>query len=104
MKWIGLSLIMITFQTLSAIEVSPKRQIELKGLIGNVCSACHGKDLNGGQCPPLTPKALVNKPDNMLIQTILQGRNNTAMSSWKDLITETEAKWILFILRNPKNS
>lgn len=101
MKWIGLCL-MITCQTIFAIEVSQKRQMELKGLIENVCSACHGQDLSGGQCPSLTPKALANKPDNMLIQTILQGRNNTAMSAWKDLITETEAKWIVQTLRNPK--
>ncbi len=101
MKWIGLSL-MIAFQTICAMEVSPKRQMELKGLIENVCSACHGKDLTGGQCPSLTPKALANKPDNMLVQTILQGRNNTAMSAWKDLMTETEAKWIIQLLRNQK--
>ena len=101
MKWIGLSL-MIAFQTLNAMEVSPKRQMELKGLIENVCSACHGQDLTGGQCPPLTPTALSKKSDNMLIQTILQGRNNTAMSAWKDLMTETEAKWIIQLLRNPK--
>ena len=101
MKWIGLCL-MIACQTTFAMEVSQKRQMELKGLIENVCSACHGKDLSGGQCPSLTPKALANKSDNMLVQTILQGRNNTAMSAWKDLMTETEAKWIVQLLRNPK--
>ncbi|MEY3219694.1 MAG: hypothetical protein RIT27_1051 [Pseudomonadota bacterium] len=100
MKWIGLSL-MIIFQNIFATEVSPNRQMELKGLIEHVCSACHGKDLSGGQCPPLTPKALKNKSDNMLIQTILQGRNNTAMSAWKDLLTEMEVKWLVQILKNP---
>lgn len=101
MKWVGLSL-MIAFQTLFAMEVSPKRQMELKGLIDNVCSACHGKDLTGGQCPPLTPTALSKKSDNMLVQTILQGRNNTAMSAWKDLLTETEAKWMIQTLKKPQ--
>jgi len=38
----------------------------------------------------------------MLLQTILQGRNNTAMSAWKDLMTETEVKRIVQMLRNPK--
>jgi len=46
------------------------------------CQGCHGPIHQGGVGSDLRPKALKKKEHNMLVQTILNGRENTAMPAW----------------------
>jgi nitrite reductase (NO-forming)/hydroxylamine reductase len=46
------------------------------------CQGCHGPIHQGGVGADLRPKALKKKEQNMLVETILNGRENTAMPAW----------------------
>jgi len=46
------------------------------------CQGCHGPIHQGGVGADLRPKALKKKEHNMLVETILNGRANTAMPAW----------------------
>ena len=80
------------------IPPAPARQAELFNLIRHDCGSCHGLRFEGGLGLPLTPEALRGKPADALRDTILHGRNGTAMPPWSPFLTEAEAAWIVQIL------
>lgn len=71
------------------------RQAELVRLVREDCGSCHGSRLTGGLGPALTPEALRAKPDDALIQTILQGRPGTPMPPWNPFLSMPEVAWII---------
>lgn len=77
---------------------TPVRQAELLNLVRQDCGSCHGLHFEGGLGLPLTPAALKDKPVESLSDTILYGRNGTAMPPWKPFLTEAEAGWIVQML------
>lgn len=81
-------------------EPSAEKQTEIRTMLKNNCSACHGVTLQGGMGPSLKPETLANKPDELLVSTILNGRKNTAMPSWKAFMNEDEIKWLVGILKS----
>ncbi len=78
-----------------ASEPDLTRQLALRNLLAHDCGSCHGLTLKGGLGPSLLPEALLNKSDQFLVHTILEGRKGTAMPPWKPFITEQEALWIV---------
>lgn len=82
-------------------EPSLGRQQFLNDLLLHDCGACHGLTLQGGLGSPLTPAALSGKSDEWLINTILEGRADTAMPPWKTFLSVVDAAWIVKKLRNP---
>ena len=72
-----------------------ERQVELTYLLRQDCGSCHGMTLQGGLGPSLLPEALAEKPPEFLVQTILDGRLNTAMPPWRELLTESEITWLV---------
>lgn len=74
------------------------RQAELLDLVRQDCGSCHGLRLTGGLGMPLTAAALKGKSPDALRDTILYGRNGTAMPPWNPFLTEAEAAWIVQIL------
>jgi len=78
--------------------ISIERQAELLYLLKQDCGSCHGMTLQGGLGTPLLPENLANKPPEFLIQTILDGRPNTAMPPWRALLTESEITWLVNVL------
>jgi cytochrome c55X len=80
-------------------EPSPERQNTLRNLLNHDCGACHGLTLKGGLGPALLPEALAGKPDNLLISTILNGREGTAMPPWQPFMNRDEAAWLVGVLR-----
>jgi len=78
-----------------AFEPEQARQQELRNMLAHDCGSCHGLTLKGGLGPSLLPDALLNKPEQFLVQTILEGRKGTAMPPWKPFITEQEAVWLV---------
>lgn len=81
-----------------ALAPTPARQAELLSLVRQDCGSCHGLRLEGGLGLPLTPQALREKPPEALKETILNGRNGTAMPPWNPFLTEAEAGWIVQLL------
>lgn len=76
-------------------NISTERQTELIYLLKQDCGSCHGMTLRGGLGPALLPESLANKPPEFLVQTILDGRPNTAMPPWRELLTKTEITWLV---------
>ena len=78
-----------------ADNISPQRQDELRYLLRQDCGSCHGMTLKGGLGPALTLAALQDKPPQLLLNTVLDGRPGTAMPPWRSLLTDAEAAWLV---------
>jgi cytochrome c55X len=70
------------------------RQQQLIHLLKQDCGSCHGMTLQGGLGPSLLPSDLKNKPTALLENTILFGREGTAMPPWQGLLTKQEVQWL----------
>jgi cytochrome c55X len=79
------------------------RQAQLRQILQQNCPVCHGRALKGDLGPALTAKALAAKDERLLVATILEGRDGTAMPAWGAMIKESEARWMLQLLRSGKN-
>ncbi len=81
-------------------DPAPERQKQLLYLLVQDCGSCHGLTLKGGLGPALLPKTLADKPDDMLVDTILYGRPGTPMPPWEFSISPAEAQWLVDRLRS----
>ncbi|WP_183634883.1 c-type cytochrome [Niveibacterium umoris] len=77
-----------------AQDPNATRQAELVKLVRQDCGSCHGARLTGGLGPALTPNALMDRPREAMIATILRGRLGTPMPPWAPFLSEREAEWI----------
>jgi cytochrome c55X len=75
------------------------RQAELLYLLNQDCGACHGLTRKGGLGPPLLPENLKDRPDSLLVTTILDGRPGTPMPPWRGELSEQDAQWLVGALR-----
>jgi cytochrome c55X len=74
---------------------SLERQAELRNLLLQDCGSCHGMRLTGGLGPALTPQALHEKPRDLLIATVTDGRPGTPMPPWKPLLSASDIAWLV---------
>ena len=97
------------FLTVALIPLAPpvtaepltlQRQSELINIVRHDCGSCHGLTLKGGLGPPLTRVALTDKPSDLLFNTILLGREHTAMPPWDGMLTRQEIDWLVVQLKN----
>ena len=77
------------------VEPDPARARELVHIVRQDCGSCHGLTLKGGLGPALTVDALVDKPAEGLVATIMGGRPGTPMPPFNTIVTEPEAQWIV---------
>ncbi|MEZ5933025.1 MAG: cytochrome c [Alphaproteobacteria bacterium] len=80
-------------------EPDSKRQGEILHLLKHDCGSCHGMTLRGGLGPSLRPDVLGERSDDLLIETILNGRRGTPMAPWRISLNEDEARWLVTILK-----
>lgn len=81
-----------------------------KKLYEKYCLACHGPLGRGDGAvrfdPPvadLTSSEVLTKPDSRLLQSIHEGRPNTAMDTWKRVMSEEATRDVLaYILTFPR--
>jgi cytochrome c55X len=99
----ALALLAVVLPGLAAQQdPTAQRQSELRALLHQDCGSCHGMTLQGGLGPPLLPSAIADKPDALLVETILIGRSGTAMPPWNRFLSSAEAGWLVRQLRaNP---
>jgi cytochrome c55X len=90
--------LMLLFTAVLADISSPRRQA-LVNLVRQDCGSCHGMTLQGGLGPPLTSAALRNKRADYLRAVILDGRAGTPMPPWRPFISESEARWMVDMLK-----
>ncbi|RRQ21747.1 cytochrome c [Thiohalobacter thiocyanaticus] len=81
-------------------EPSAARQGELRHLLEQDCGSCHGLTLKGGLGPALTQQAMQRLPEEMYVNTILDGRPGTPMPPWRGILTEDEVRWLVEGLRS----
>jgi cytochrome c55X len=74
--------------------LSEQRKVQLIHMVKQDCGSCHGMTLKGGLGPALLPEDVKDKPLLFLQNTILYGREGTAMPPWKTILTEQEIQWI----------
>ena len=79
--------------------IGSQRQQQLIHLLRQDCGSCHGMTLKGGLGSPLLPANLAGKPDTLLVDTILNGRPDTAMPPWRAELTRDDAVWLVEQLR-----
>lgn len=91
----GVTLMLISFLIYADPVIPPERQLQLQNMVLHDCGACHGMSMKGGLGPALTPAVLENRPEQELLDTILNGRQQTAMPPWKNFLTANEATWIV---------
>lgn len=83
----------------AAADVAPSRATELEHMVLQDCGSCHGLTREGGLGRPLTEDALAHADREGLALIILDGVPDTAMPSWRPLLTEAEALWIADYLK-----
>lgn len=94
------SLILLLTVTVSAqADIGPQRRTELRNLLEQDCGSCHGLTLKGGLGPALTQDAMQRLPEELYVQTILDGRPGTPMPPWRGILTEEEVRWLVEGLR-----
>jgi len=71
------------------------RQAELLYLLKHDCGSCHGMTRKGGLGPPLLPETLNEKPQQLMVNTVLDGRPGTPMPPWRSELSELEAQWLV---------
>jgi len=76
------------------VPIPLKRQAQLHHLVKQDCGSCHGMTLKGGLGTPLQPQDLTGKSIDFLTFTIINGRPNTAMPPWQEILSQQEARWI----------
>lgn len=99
-----LSLLPASFALAGAPEQQPEseRQTQLRRLLAQDCSVCHGILLKGDLGPPLTDKSLASKSEDTLVTTILEGHEETAMPPWWAMLEEHEARWLVRFIRSSR--
>ncbi len=68
------------------------------------CQGCHGPIHQGGVGADLRPKALKKKNREFLAETILHGRENTAMPAWDKMFSKDDATGMIDWLMDWKNT
>jgi len=91
--------VLLVADALADTGISPQRQTQLIHLLRQDCGSCHGMTLKGGLGSPLLPANLTGKPDELLVDTILNGRPDTAMPPWRTQLSRDEARWLIEQLR-----
>ncbi len=79
--------------------ISAERQSDLLYLVRQDCGSCHGMTLKGGLGPGLLPVHLKDKPNDFLVDIILDGVAQTPMPPWRPLLAPDEAAWIVTQLK-----
>ncbi len=95
---LGAALVAVAI-TASFATPSAGRQEELTNLVKHDCGSCHGLTLKGGLGSDLTPERLRERPNEDLVEIILEGLSDTPMPPWAGLLSEDEAVWIVQLLK-----
>jgi cytochrome c55X len=75
------------------------RRDELLYLLKHDCGSCHGMTRKGGLGPALLPDSLRERPQDLLVSTVLDGRPGTPMPPWRGELSEQDARWLVEVLR-----
>jgi len=100
-KLLSLAAATSLFATLSMAGTS---SMDFAKVFEKECQGCHGPIHQGGVGSDLRPKALKKKNAEMLAETIMQGRENTAMPAWNATFSKDDAAGMIHWLMDWKNT
>ncbi|WP_020593497.1 c-type cytochrome [Kiloniella laminariae] len=83
----------------AADKPEARTEADLLRLLHQDCGSCHGMTLKGGLGPALLPDGLTAFEDEDLFNIIRDGRAETAMPPWRDILTNDEINKLIGILR-----
>jgi len=94
----------------TSLGAAERNLVRGKKLYEKYCLACHGPQGKGDGAtqfdPPvadLTSSDVLLKPDSRLLKSIHEGRPNTAMDSWKRVMSEEAIRDVLaYVLTFPR--
>jgi len=91
---------LLTFCPAIAMAEPPDagRQAQLLYLLKHDCGSCHGMTRKGGLGPALLPENLRDRPEELLVNTILDGRPGTPMPPWRGELSAADARWLVEVL------
>jgi len=99
-RWLSASVLsLLCLTAVGAETLPPQRRTQLHDLLVQDCGSCHGLTMHGGLGPALLPATLRDKPRELLIDTVMNGRPDTAMPPWAPLLSRDEAAWMIDQLR-----
>ena len=101
MRYIAIVLLVIvSLPALSQADTDPDaaRKSELLYLLKHDCGSCHGMTRKGGLGPALLPENMQDRPPQMMVNTVLDGRAGTAMPPWRAMLSEADARWLVDVL------
>ena len=84
-----------TNETAFAGNLTREREAALTNLIRHDCGSCHGMTLKGGLGKPLLPESLAEFDADELEEIILDGVPGTPMPPWRELLSISEAQWMV---------
>lgn len=90
---------LLVLATVAADTLPEYRRAQLHETLVQDCGSCHGLTMHGGLGPALLPASLRDKPRELLIDTVMNGRPDTAMPPWAPLLSRDEAAWMIDELR-----
>ncbi|AZZ93287.1 cytochrome c [Hahella sp. KA22] len=67
---------------------------QLRNLVRQDCGSCHGLSLKGGLGPSLRPERMQALGGEAIRLIIADGKPDTAMPPWRDLLTEQDIRHI----------
>jgi cytochrome c553 len=76
-----------------------KSNEELIYIVKHDCGSCHGMTLKGGLGPSLLSERMKLQPLEVIKNTIMMGRANTAMPPWQNLLSHEDIEKIAILLR-----
>ncbi len=91
-------------QAVAGAEPGDERRDQLLFLLRQDCGSCHGITMKGGLGPPLLPQSLSGKDEDELVDVILNGREGTPMPPWNPFLSESEARWLVDVLKKGKGA
>jgi len=98
-----LSLVAISALTTTFLSAGTSK-MDFAKVYEKECQGCHGPIHQGGVGSDLRPEALKKKNREFLAETILNGRENTAMPAWKDKFSKDDAVGMVDWLMDWKNT
>ncbi|MEE9319704.1 MAG: cytochrome c [Granulosicoccus sp.] len=97
-----LPLLLSSSFALFADDIDAKRSAELRNLLYQDCGSCHGMRLTGGLGPALTLDIMKTRPREYLFATIRDGRPETPMPAWQNLLNDADINWLVTYLQTQK--
>ena len=88
----------------ATLAIAGTSKMDFAKMYEKECQGCHGPIHQGGVGSDLRPKALKKKNREFLAETILNGRENTAMPSWKAKFSKDDATGMVDWLMDWKNT